>query len=57
MLFKPLGLFEVEAGYRFGDLRDPDFSVRGGNGGYITIGAGLDTRTLRAVRSLWDKPE
>jgi hypothetical protein len=28
----------VAAGYRFGDLRDPDFAVRGGHGAFVTIG-------------------
>jgi len=49
---RPLRL-QIEAGYRFGDLSDPDFSARGGHGFYITIGARVTRSTVENVAEFW----
>jgi uncharacterized repeat protein (TIGR01451 family) len=51
-----VGLFdvlEVAAGYRFGDLRDPDFAVRGGPGAFVTFGARLTEGSVASVADFW----
>ena len=37
---------EVAGGYRFGGLQDPDFSVRGGHGWFVTFGVRLTERVF-----------
>lgn len=49
----PLDLVEIEAGYRFGDLRDPDFSVRGGHGFFLTFGARVTEHTVDSAAAFW----
>ena len=38
LIGRPVEALEVELGYRFGDLQDPDFAVKSGNGVFLTIG-------------------
>ena len=45
--------FEVAGGYRFGDLRDPDFSVRGGHGWFVTFGVRLTERVFPTAADFW----
>lgn len=44
---------EFQAGYRFGDLQDPDFAVRSGEGMFLTIGARVTEGTLSNVAGFW----
>ena len=44
---------ELQAGYRFGDLRDPDFSVRGGHGLFLTISASLTEKRFATASDFW----
>ncbi|MGI9189788.1 MAG: hypothetical protein ACR2F9_06550, partial [Longimicrobiaceae bacterium] len=50
----PLGSgLEVEGGYRFGELRDPDFAVDGGRGWYALLGIHASEKTLQEVGDFW----
>lgn len=53
LVFHPLAALEVAAGYRVGDLRDPDFAVRGGHGWFVTFGARLTERGLTNAAAFW----
>ena len=53
LVIYPIDALQIETGYRFGDLRDPDFSVRGGHGFFVTIGARLTRRTVESVGEFW----
>ncbi|HEV7364632.1 MAG TPA: SdrD B-like domain-containing protein [Gemmatimonadales bacterium] len=44
---------ELQAGYRFGDLRDPDFSVRGGHGLFLTMSASLTEKQFVTAADFW----
>jgi uncharacterized repeat protein (TIGR01451 family) len=48
-----LDLVEVAVGYRFGDLRDPDFSVRGGHGAFLTLGTKVTEGSIATVADFW----
>jgi len=43
----------VAAGYRVGDLRDPDFAVRGGAGWFVTFGAAITEHSVAGVADFW----
>ncbi|MEE8116694.1 MAG: hypothetical protein V3T28_06270, partial [Gemmatimonadales bacterium] len=45
----PTNGFEISGGYRFGDLRDPDFAVRGGPGWFVTFSARITERIFTAA--------
>ncbi|MGD0484330.1 MAG: hypothetical protein ABSB58_06720, partial [Gemmatimonadales bacterium] len=49
----PLTGLEVAAGYRFGDLKDPDFAVSGGNGVFLTIGVRFTERSATTAAAYW----
>jgi hypothetical protein len=49
----PVRGIEVAGGYRLGDLRDPDFAVRGGQGWFITLGAAITEQSLRGIAGFW----
>ncbi len=49
----PQKTLEVIGGYRFGDLRDPDFAVNGGPGWFVTFGAHLTEGTVSSAASFW----
>ncbi|MEO8089482.1 MAG: hypothetical protein ABI703_04210, partial [Gemmatimonadales bacterium] len=44
---------EIAGGYRFGDLRDPDFSVRGGRGLFLTMSASITERQSPTAAGFW----
>ena len=44
---------EVAGGYRFGRLRDPDFSVPGGHGWFVTFGVRLTERPFPTAADFW----
>jgi len=48
-----LGAVEASAGYRFGNLRDPDFAVSGGRGAFLSIGAAITERSAMTVADFW----
>ncbi|NNG15954.1 MAG: hypothetical protein HKM89_05675, partial [Gemmatimonadales bacterium] len=49
----PLEGFEVAAGYRFGDLTDPDFAVRGGHGAFVTVGVRVTEKIFPTAADFW----
>ena len=49
----PIEGFEVQAGYRFGDLRDPDFAVRGGEGWFAVFSARLTENVFPTSADFW----
>jgi hypothetical protein len=44
---------EAAVGYRVGNLRDPDFSVNGGAGWFLTFGAKVTERSAKSVAEFW----
>ena len=44
---------EIATGYRFGDLNDPDFSVRGGHGLFVTLSAALTEKLFPTAAAFW----
>jgi hypothetical protein len=46
---------QLSAGYRFGDLSDPDFSVRGGHGAFVTLEAAVSEISFRTAAAFWRK--
>ena len=52
LAFSRAGL-EAALGYRVGDLRDPDFSVNGGAGWFLTFGAKVTERSARSAAEFW----
>ncbi|HEX2201758.1 MAG TPA: hypothetical protein VHG91_00595, partial [Longimicrobium sp.] len=44
---------EVEAGYRFGSLRDPDFAAAGGQGFFATFGIRFTEELLGGAAGFW----
>jgi hypothetical protein len=53
LAFLPQRAVEIVAGYRFGDLRDPDFAVNGGHGWFVTFGARVTERTVASAADFW----
>jgi hypothetical protein len=51
----PVRGIEVASGYRVGDLRDPDFAVRGGAGWFVTFGATVTEQSLRGLAGFWSE--
>jgi hypothetical protein len=49
----PINGFEIQGGYRFGDLWDPDFSVRGGQGWFVMFTARLTERVFPTAADFW----
>jgi uncharacterized repeat protein (TIGR01451 family) len=47
------GRLLLEAGYRFGALRDPDFAAVGGSGAFATIGFRFTEGTLATPAAFW----
>jgi hypothetical protein len=43
----------VAAGYRIGNLRDPDFATRGGNGFFLAFGVRVTERTAASAAAFW----
>jgi hypothetical protein len=55
LAFNFLDALELSPGYRFGDLRDPDFSVRGGHGVFLTLSTRISEQTLSSAADFWRK--
>jgi len=53
LVLVPVRGIEIANGYRFGDLTDPDFSVRGGKGWFMTIGATITEQSLSTIAGFW----
>jgi hypothetical protein len=53
LYYLPVPMLEVATGYRFGNLRDPDFAVDGGHGWFLTFGARLTEQTLSSAAAFW----
>ncbi len=53
LALNPIEGFEVASGYRFGNLRDPDFSVRGGHGWFVTFGVRLTESVFPTAADFW----
>lgn len=51
--FLPVPVLEVATGYRFGNLRDPDFAVDGGQGWFVTFGARFTEQSLSDAAAFW----
>ena len=50
---RPVNGLEIATGYRFGDLTDPDFSVRGGHGLFVTLSATLTEKLFPTAAEFW----
>jgi hypothetical protein len=44
---------EIATGYRFGNLNDPDFSVRGGHGVFVTLSAAITEKLNPTAAAFW----
>jgi hypothetical protein len=53
LALRPVNGLEVATGYRFGDLTDPDFSVRGGHGAFVTLSATLTEKVFPTAAAFW----
>jgi len=53
LVVSPFGGLQVEAGYRFGELHDPDFAIRSGEGWYASFGIQVTESTLSTVTEFW----
>jgi hypothetical protein len=51
--FRPVPGLELATGYRFGNLDDPDFSVRGGHGAFVTLSATITEKLLPTAAEFW----
>ena len=47
------GHIVLEAGYRFGPLRDPDFAATGGRGAFATVGLRFTEHSLVSPAAFW----
>jgi len=52
LAFSRAGL-EAAVGYRIGDLRDPDFSVNGGAGFFVTFGVKVTEKSAKSAAEFW----
>jgi uncharacterized repeat protein (TIGR01451 family) len=53
LALRPVHGLEIATGYRFGDLSDPDFSVRGGHGLFVTLSATLTEKLFSTAAEFW----
>jgi len=53
LVLMPVRGIEIASGYRVGDLRDPDFAVRGGAGWFVTFGATVTERSVAGLAGFW----
>jgi fimbrial isopeptide formation D2 family protein/uncharacterized repeat protein (TIGR01451 family) len=49
----PFEALEIELGYRFGELQDPDFAIRSGDGVFMTIGMRVTEDLLGSAADFW----
>jgi len=50
---RPVAGLEIATGYRFGNLSDPDFSVRGGHGAFVTLSAAITEKLFPSAAAFW----
>jgi hypothetical protein len=53
LAFRPVPGLELVTGYRFGNLTDPDFSVRGGHGAFVTLSATITEKLFPTAAEFW----
>ncbi len=53
VVLHPVAALEIATGYRFGNLSDPDFSVRGGHGAFVTLSAVLTEKLFPSAAAFW----
>ena len=53
LALQPIAGLEIASGYRFGDLRDPDFSVRGGHGWFVNFSVRLTEKVFPTAADFW----
>jgi hypothetical protein len=53
LVLVPIEGFEAQLGYRFGDLRDPDFAVNGGPGFFAVFGIRITERVQPTSAEFW----
>ena len=53
LVLVPVRGIEIANGYRFGDLSDPDFAVRGGKGWFMTLGATITEQSMHTIAGFW----
>ena len=53
LAFRPVPGLELATGYRFGNLSDPDFSVRGGHGAFLTLSATITEKLFPTAAEFW----
>lgn len=53
LIARPIEAFEVELGYRFGDLQDPDFAVESGRGFFLTLGTRITEDAVGSAAAFW----
>jgi len=53
LVVAPITGIEIAAGWRFGDLHDPDFAVSGGNGFFLTFGVRFTERSAASAAAFW----
>ena len=49
----PIDGFEAQFGYRFGDLRDPDFAANGGPGVFATFSVRITETVFPTSADFW----
>lgn len=52
-VLRPFEAIEVEVGYRFGELRDPDFAIQSGKGVFLTLGTRITEDLLGSAAGYW----
>ncbi|HYX81014.1 MAG TPA: hypothetical protein VE714_01395, partial [Gemmatimonadales bacterium] len=53
LVLHPVNGLEIASGYRFGNLSDPDFSVRGGHGAFVTLSATISEKLIPTAAAFW----
>jgi uncharacterized repeat protein (TIGR01451 family) len=53
LVLHPVNGLEIASGYRFGNLSDPDFSVRGGHGAFVTLSAVITEKVFPSAAAFW----
>jgi hypothetical protein len=53
VVLAPVTGLEVATGYRIGNLHDPGFAARGGNGFFLAFGVRVTERTAASAAAFW----
>ena len=53
VVLHPAATLEIATGYRFGNLNDPDFSVRGGHGAFVTLAVAVTEKLFPTAAAFW----